>query len=94
MDRTDLQPSRQTIEPLDDWVLVQPSMDDESRGKLVLPATVAQSRLERSIVLACGPAVTDVAPADVVLTLAAQSIELRDGSRLVQRQYVIARLVD
>jgi co-chaperonin GroES (HSP10) len=94
MERADLQRSRQTIEPLDDWVLVQPAMDEESRGRLLLPATVSQSRLERTIVLACGPAVTDLAPADVVLALSSQAIELRDGTKLIQRQHVVARVID
>jgi co-chaperonin GroES (HSP10) len=94
MERADIARSRHVIEPLDDWVLVQPAHEEESRGRLVLPSTIAQSRLERSIVLACGPAVTDLSPADVVLALSAQAIELRDGSKLVQRQYVVARVVD
>ena len=94
MERADLQRSRQTIEPLDDWLLVQPAMDEESRGRLLLPSTVSQSRLERGIVLACGPAVTDLAPADVVLSVSSHAIELRDGTKLVQRQHVVARVVD
>ena len=94
MERADLQRSRQTIEPLDDWLLVQPALDEETRGRLLLPSTVSQSRLERSIILACGPSVTDLAPADVVLAVAAQAIELRDGTKLVQRQHVVARVVD
>jgi hypothetical protein len=73
---------------------VQPALDEESRGRLLLPSTVSQSRLERGIVLACGPSVTDLAPADVVLSLSAQAIELRDGTKLVQRQHVVARVVD
>jgi hypothetical protein len=94
MERADLTRSRHVIEPLDDWLLLQPALEEESRGRLLLPSTVAQSRLERSIVLACGPAVTDLVPADVVLALAAHAIELRDGTKLVQRQHVVARVVD
>lgn len=82
------------IEPLDAWLLVQPSLEEESRGRLVLPATVAQSLLERCIVLSVGSSITDLHPADVVLILGQKAIELRDGSRLVEREHVVARLHD
>ena len=94
MERADLARSRSTIEPLDDWLLLQPALEEEMRGRLLLPSTIAQSRLERSIVLAVGPAVTDLGPADVVLSAAAHAVELRDGTKLVQRQHVVARVVD
>ena len=47
-------PSHPLVEPLDDWVLVQPTMEEEAVGRIVLPANMTEGRLERSIVLAIG----------------------------------------
>lgn len=82
------------IEPLDDWLHVRPSVEDEGHGKLVLPATVQMNRLERVIVLAGGSDVTDLNAGDLVLLVPGHAIELRDGTKLVQREYAIARVRD
>ncbi|MDX6620535.1 MAG: hypothetical protein QOK36_2921 [Gaiellales bacterium] len=84
--------SRPIVEPLDDWVLVQPTMEEEAVGRIVLPANMTEGRLERSIVLAVGSEVTDLQPGDVVLIVSAKSVELRDGSKLVRRQHTVARI--
>lgn len=81
------------LEPVDDWVHLQPSMDEERKGRIYLPVNVDGSRLVRAFVLAVGDRVTDLHPADVVMALAAQSIELRDGTSLVRREHVVARMV-
>ena len=81
------------LEPIDHWVHLQPSMDEERKGRIYLPVNVEGSRLVRAFVLATGDQVTDLQPADVVMALAAQSIELRDGTTLVQREHVVARMV-
>lgn len=82
------------VEPLDDWLHVRPSVEDEGHGKLVLPATVQMNRLDRVIVLATGSDVSDLNAGDLVLLVPGHAVELRDGTRLVQREYAIARVRD
>ncbi len=82
------------IEPLDDWLHVRPSVEDEGTGRLVLPATVSMNRLERVIVLACGGEVTDLQAGDLVLLIPGHAVELRDGTKIVQREHAVARVRD
>ena len=82
------------IEPLDDWLHVRPSVEDEGAGRLVLPATVQMNRLERVIVLAVGSEVTDLTAGDLVLLVPGHAIELRDSTKIVQREHAIARVRD
>ena len=82
------------VEPLDDWILVQPTMEEEAVGRIVLPANMTEGRLERSIILAIGTDVSDLSRGDVVLVVSAKTVELRDGSKLVRRQHAVARLRD
>ena len=82
------------IEPLDDWLHVRPSMDDENTSNLILPATVQMNRLERVVVLGVGSEVADVVAGDLVLLLPGNAVELRDGTKIVQREYAIARVRD
>ena len=82
------------IEPLDDWLHVRPSVEEEGTGRLVLPATVQMNRLERVVVLAVGGEVTDLAAGDLVLLLPGHAVELRDGTKVVQREHAIARVRD
>ena len=82
------------IEPLDDWLHVRPSVEDEGSGRLVLPATVQMNRLERVIVLATGGEVTDLTAGDLVLLMPGHAVELRDGTKIVQREHAIARVRD
>lgn len=81
------------LEPVDDWLHLQPSMDEERKGRIYLPANVEGSRLVRAFVLAAGDQVTDLHPADVVMVLASKTIELRDGSSLARREHVVARMI-
>ena len=82
------------IEPLDDWLHVRPSVEDEGSGRLVLPATVQMNRLERVIVLATGGEVTDLSAGDLVLLMPGHAVELRDGTKIVQREHAVARVRD
>ena len=82
------------IDPLDDWLHVRPSVEDEGTGRLLLPATVQMNRLERVVVLGVGSEVADVVAGDLVLLLPGNAVELRDGTKLVQREYAIARVRD
>lgn len=81
------------LEPVDDWIHLQPSIDEERKGRIYLPANVDGSRLIRAFVLAAGDQVVDLHPADVVMALAAKTIELRDGTMLVKREYIVARMI-
>jgi hypothetical protein len=45
------------VEPLDDWVPVQPTMEEEAVGRIVLPANMAEDASSASIVLAIGSGV-------------------------------------
>lgn len=80
------------LEPLSAWVHVQPSSEDERAGRIILPAGVGTGRLQRSMVLATGDEVVDLVPGDIVLVLAARGLDLRDGSQLVEREAVVARI--
>ena len=82
------------IEPLDDWLHVRPSVEDEGTGRLVLPATVQMNRLERVVVLATGGDVTDLNAGDLVLLMPGHAVELRDGTKIVQREHAVARVRD
>lgn len=82
------------IDPLDDWLHVRPSVEDEGTGRLLLPATVQMNRLERVVVLGVGSEVADVVAGDLVLLLPGNAVELRDGTKIVQREYAIARVRD
>jgi len=53
---------------------------------------MTEGRLERSIVLGVGSEVGDLHPGDVVLAVSTKTVELRDGSKLVRRQHVVARV--
>jgi hypothetical protein len=80
------------LEPLDDWLHLQPSLDEDRKGRIYLPASVENSQLRRGIVLAAGENVEGIAQGDVVLTLANKTIDLRDGTQLVRRDFVVARI--
>ncbi|MCW2949444.1 MAG: hypothetical protein JWN41_457 [Thermoleophilia bacterium] len=80
------------LEPLDDWLHLQPSLDEDRKGRIYLPVNVENSQLRRGIVLAAGDGVEGIAQGDVVLTLATKTIDLRDGTQLARRDYVVARI--
>jgi hypothetical protein len=82
----------ETIEPLDDWVHLQPSIDEDRKGRIYLPASVEGAQLLRCVVLATGSRVDDLTPGDAVLMLASKGLDLRDGSKLARREWVVARL--
>lgn len=82
----------ETIEPLDDWVHLQPSIDEDRKGRIYLPAHIENAQLLRSVVLAAGMRVDDLVPGDAVLMLAAKGIDLRDGTKLARREWIVAKL--
>jgi hypothetical protein len=82
----------EVLEPIDDWIHLQPSLDEERKGRIYLPVNVEGARLTRAIVLAAGDSVSDLRAGDVVLVLASKTIEMRDGSQLARREFVVARM--
>jgi co-chaperonin GroES (HSP10) len=85
------------VEPLDDFVLLQPTdLETETRSGLILPAGVQEGESCRSgIVTATGPDVTGVEPGDKVLFPTAVGYEVRISGtavRLIRREDLIARL--
>jgi hypothetical protein len=82
----------EVLEPLSDWLHVQPSAGDQRAGRIVLPPSIGDDRLARSMVLATGEEVTDVHVGDIVYIVSSKTVDMRDGSSLVQRKYVVARV--
>ncbi len=88
----DSQLAPEVLEPLDDWVHLQPGAEEEQRGRIYVPAGLGDSPVQRCVVLAVGEGAGSLGPGDVVFALARKMIELRDGSRLAPRAAVIARI--
>ncbi|HZR92215.1 MAG TPA: co-chaperone GroES family protein [Gaiellaceae bacterium] len=88
-----------SIEPLDEYLVVQPSSDEtETRSGLILPASAAASAAIRTgIVTAVGSDVTDVEPGDKVLYPHEAGYEVRLSGidvKVVKRSDLIARVHD
>jgi co-chaperonin GroES (HSP10) len=88
---------RGSIEPLDQYVLIEPSDDEtETRGGLIIPASADSSCLS-GVVVAVGEDVHGVAPGDKVLYPRAAGFELNPSGepmRLIDRRELIARITD
>ena len=88
-----------TLEPLDEFIVVQPIADEtETRSGLILPASAASAAQCRTgIVTAVGSEVTGIDPGDKVLYPREAGYEVRLGGievRLLQREDLIARIHD
>ena len=88
-----------TLEPLDEFVVVQPVADEtETRSGLILPASAAGAAACRTgIVTAVGADVTGIDAGDKVLYPREAGYEVRLGGievRLLQREDLIARIHD
>ncbi len=91
------QPGSRGIEPLDEFVLIEP-VDDETETShgLIIPAS-AESACAPGVVVAIGDDVHGVAPGDKVLYPRGSGFEVRlsgEPKRLVSRRELIARMVD
>ena len=88
-----------SLEPLDDFVVVQPSDGDaETRGGLIIPAS-AETPCRSGIVTAVGPDVTGVEPGDKVLYPRDAGYDVRlvrsaHRLRVIRREDLIARIHD
>ena len=88
-----------TLEPLDEFVVVQPVSDEtETRSGLILPASAAAAAACRTgIVTAVGGDVEGVDAGDKVLYPREAGYEVRIGGievRLIKRDDLIARIHD
>jgi chaperonin GroES len=88
-----------TLEPLDDFVVIQPVSDEtETRSGLILPASAAAAVVCRTgIVTAIGSDVTGVEAGDKVLYARDAGYEIRLGGlevRVLKREDLIARIHD
>ncbi len=88
-----------TLEPLDEFVVVQPVSDEtETRSGLILPATAAAAIACRTgIVTAVGSDAVGVEPGDKVLYPRDAGYEVRLGGievKVLKREDLIARVHD
>jgi len=88
-----------TLEPLDEFVVVQPVSDEtETRSGLILPATAAAAVACRTgIVTAVGSEADGVEPGDKILYPREAGYEVRLGGievKVLKREDIIARIHD
>ena len=93
----DPRPIPMTLEPLDDFLVVQTTEDEsETRAGLILPAS-AETECRSGIVTAVGPDAEGVAPGDKVLFLKEAGYDVRlagTRTKVVRRHELIARIHD
>ncbi len=88
-----------SLEPLDEFVVVQPVSDEmETRAGLILPASAASDAACRTgIITAVGPDASGVEPADKVLYPRDAGYDVRLGGmevKVLKRSELIARIHD
>jgi co-chaperonin GroES (HSP10) len=93
----DPRPIPMTLEPLDDFVVVETTDEEsETRAGLILPAS-AETHCATGIVIAVGPDVEGIAPGDKVLFLKEAGYDVRlagTAVKVVRRHELIARVHD
>jgi co-chaperonin GroES (HSP10) len=93
----DPRPIRLSLEPLDDFVVVETTDEEsETRAGLILPAS-AETECRSGIVTAVGPDVEGVAPGDKVLFQKEAGYDVRlagTAVKVVRRHELIARIHD
>jgi co-chaperonin GroES (HSP10) len=87
-----------TLEPLDDFVVIQPLEDSETATGLIVPINEAAQCLT-GIIVAVGPDVTTIEPGDKVLYPRDAGFDVRlvrspHRVRIVKREELIARVHD
>ena len=87
-----------TLEPLDDYLVIQPLDESETASGLIVPINEA-AQCTTGIVVAVGPDVTVVEPGDKVLYPRECGFEVRlvrssHRVRVVKREELIARILD
>ena len=93
----DPRPIRLTLEPLDDFVVIEQTDEEaETRGGLIIPAS-AETQCRSGIVTAVGAEVEGVVPGDKVLFPAGGGYEVRlagSSMRVIRCRELIARIQD
>ena len=93
----DPRPIRLSLEPLDDFVVIEPSDEEaETRAGLILPAS-AEADCRSGIVTAVGPEADGVSPGDKVLFPKEAGFDVRLAGtvmKVVRRRELIARVHD
>ena len=88
-----------SIEPLDEYLVIQPTSDEtETRAGLILPASAAAAAAVRTgIVTAVGTEASGVEPGDKVLYPREEGFDVRLGGievKVIKREALIARIHD
>ena len=88
-----------SIEPLDEYLVIQPTSDEtETRAGLILPASAASAAAVRTgIVTAVGTEANGVEPGDKVLYPREEGFDVRLGGievKVIKREALIARIHD
>ena len=88
-----------SIEPLDEYLVIQPSNDEtETRSGLILPASAASAVAVRTgIVTAVGSDAGGIEPGDKVLYPREEGFDVRLGGievKVIKRESLIARIHD
>ena len=93
----DPRPIPMTLEPLDDFLVVQTTEDEsETRAGLILPAS-AETQCSAGIVTAVGPEAEGIVPGDKVLFLKESGYDVRFAGyavKVLRRHELIARVHD
>jgi co-chaperonin GroES (HSP10) len=93
----DPRPIRLSLEPLDDYLVVETTDEEaETRAGLILPAS-AETQCQSGIVTAVGPDAEGIVPGDKVLFLKEAGYEVRlagSAVKVVRRHELIARIHD
>jgi co-chaperonin GroES (HSP10) len=87
-----------TLEPLDDYIVVEPLNDTETPSGLIVPSDEA-AQCRTGIVAAVGPDVPVIEPGDKVLYLRDAGYDVRLARsahrvRVLKREHLIARIHD
>jgi co-chaperonin GroES (HSP10) len=93
----DPRPMRLSLEPLDDFVVIEPTDEEaETRAGLILPAS-AEAQCRSGIVTAVGADAEGVVPGDKVLFPVDAGYDVRLGGaavKVVRRRELVARIHD
>lgn len=95
--RREPRPPELAIDPLDDYVVIQPSDEEtETRAGLIIPAS-AENSCQSGVVIAIGTDADNVSPGDKVLFPKGAGYEVRlagSAIRVIRRRELIALIRD
>ena len=87
-----------TLEPLDDWIVIEPLDETETPAGLIVPANEA-AQTRTGLVAAVGPEVESIEPGDKVLFPREAGYDVRPlrsahRVRILKREDLLARIHD